>query len=147
MIETANSTQLPKPNGLEGVVAAADTIDGAGVLTPRGFPIPEDLVTEAGRIIRENDVEAVHQLTITDDEMDDLHREVFRTLLSPDWDSGVEAAIDATLLSRYYERFGDHAVSVAHRIVYLVTGEWGDDHLDIDERLDVTEVRRPAHLG
>jgi len=119
-------------------------------LTPtfaRMAEVAQDLVTEAGRIIRENDVEAVHQLTITDDEMDDLHREVFRTLLSPDWDSGVEAAIDATLLSRYYERFGDHAVSVAHRIVYLVTGEWGDDHLDIDERLDVTEVRRPAHLG
>ena len=28
-----------------------------------------------------------------------------------------------TLLSRYYERFADHAVSVARRVVYLATGE------------------------
>jgi hypothetical protein len=31
-------------------------------------------------------------------------------------------AIDVTLLSRYYERFANHAVSVA-RLVFLVTGE------------------------
>jgi phosphate transport system protein len=35
----------------------------------------------------------------------------------------MEAAIDVTLLGRYYERFADHAVSVARRVVYLVTGE------------------------
>lgn len=99
--------------------------------------VAQDLVTEAGRIIRENDVEAVPQLMVTDDEMDDLHRDVFRTLLSPGWEDGVEAAIDATLLSRYYERFGDHAVSVAHRVVYLVTGEWGHDDLKIEERVEV----------
>ena len=28
-----------------------------------------------------------------------------------------------TLLSRYYERYADHAVSVAKRLVFLVTGE------------------------
>ncbi len=36
---------------------------------------------------------------------------------------GVEAAVDITLCGRYYERFADHAVSVARRVVYLVTGE------------------------
>ena len=40
-----------------------------------------------------------------------------------DWPYGVETAIDITLLGRYYERFADHAVSVARRVVYLVTGE------------------------
>jgi phosphate transport system protein len=35
----------------------------------------------------------------------------------------MEAAIDVTLLGRFYERFADHAVSVARRVVYLVTGE------------------------
>ena len=39
------------------------------------------------------------------------------------WDAGIEAAIDITLCGRYYERFADHAVSVARRVVYLVTGE------------------------
>lgn len=112
-------------------------------LTPtfvRMAEVAQDLVAEAGRIIRENDVEAVPRLLVTDDEMDDLHRDVFRALLSEEWTSGVEAAIDATLLSRYFERFGDHAVSIAQRVVYLVTGEWAEDDLNIDERIDVTEV-------
>ncbi|WP_109471752.1 phosphate signaling complex protein PhoU [Ornithinimicrobium cavernae] len=104
--------------------------------------VADALVMEAARIIRDNDVEAVTQLKITDDEMDDLHRDVFRVLLDSSWDSGVQAAIDATLLSRYYERFGDHAVSIAQRVVYLVTGQWDEDNLNIDERIDVTEVSR-----
>jgi phosphate transport system protein len=44
-------------------------------------------------------------------------------VLSDDWPYGIEVAIDITLLGRYYERFADHAVSVARRVVYLVTGE------------------------
>jgi phosphate transport system protein len=44
-------------------------------------------------------------------------------VLSPDWSHGVEAAVDVTLLSRYYERFADHAVSVARRIIHVLTGE------------------------
>ncbi|MDQ1750075.1 MAG: phosphate transport system protein, partial [Pseudonocardiales bacterium] len=33
-----------------------------------------------------------------------------------------EAAIDVTLLGRYYERYADHAVSVARRTIFIVTG-------------------------
>lgn len=114
-------------------------------LTPtfvRMAEVAQVLVAEAGRIISENDVDSVPQLLITDDEMDDLHRDVFRALLDTSWSHGVQAAIDATLLSRYYERFGDHAVSIAQRVVYLVTGQWDDDLLNVEERLEVTEVLR-----
>ena len=37
--------------------------------------------------------------------------------------AGVEAAVDIALLGRYYERIADHAVSVANRVVFVVTGE------------------------
>jgi phosphate transport system protein len=43
--------------------------------------------------------------------------------LAPTWEHGVEAAVDVTLLSRYYERFADHAVSIARRIIHVLTGE------------------------
>ena len=43
------------------------------------------------------------------------------------WKHGIETAVDVTLLGRYYERFADHAVSVAKRVVYLVTGEHAED--------------------
>lgn len=55
-----------------------------------------------------------------DSVMNDLHRNLFSIVLSPKWKHGVESAIDVTLLSRYYERFGDHATSVASRINNLV---------------------------
>ncbi len=55
--------------------------------------------------------------------MDGLHRELFTVLLDDEWQHGIETAVDVTLCGRYYERFADHAVSVARRVSYLVTGE------------------------
>jgi phosphate transport system protein len=85
--------------------------------------VAESLVTKAGTVIAKRDVEAAAELEADDDVMDRLHAQLFRELLSEDWPHGIESAIDVTLLGRYYERFADHAVSVARRVVYLVTGE------------------------
>ena len=85
--------------------------------------VAERLVAQTATVIAKLDVEAAGQLEADDDLMDQLHRQLFRELLSKDWPHGIEAAIDVTLLGRYYERFADHAVSVARRVVYLVTGE------------------------
>ena len=85
--------------------------------------VAESLVTKAGTVIAKRDVEAAAELENEDDLMDQLHKQLFRELLLPTWGHGIEAAIDVTLLGRYYERFADHAVSVARRVVYLVTGE------------------------
>jgi phosphate transport system protein len=59
--------------------------------------------------------------------MDELHRMTFQHLMDEQWHHGVETAVDVTLVGRYYERFADHAVSVARRVVYLVTGEHADE--------------------
>ena len=85
--------------------------------------VAEMLVAKAGTVIATRDIEAARELETDDDAMDRLHRDLFRQLLSEDWPYGIEAAIDITLLGRFYERFADHAVSVARRVVYLVTGE------------------------
>ncbi|RZU33314.1 phosphate signaling complex protein PhoU [Blastococcus saxobsidens] len=85
--------------------------------------VAEMLIAKAGTVIATRDVEAARELETDDDAMDAIHRELFRELLSDKWPHGVETAIDITLLGRYYERFGDHAVGVARRVVYLVTGE------------------------
>jgi phosphate uptake regulator len=47
----------------------------------------------------------------------------FTVLLDGEWEHGIETAVDVTLCGRYYERFADHAVSVAQRVTFLVTGE------------------------
>jgi phosphate transport system protein len=85
--------------------------------------IGADLAEKVARIVEDQDVEAARTLEDQDDAVDRLHSAVFTTLLSQDNPYTIEAAIDVTLLSRYYERFADHAVSVARRLVFLVTGE------------------------
>jgi phosphate transport system protein len=81
------------------------------------------IVDETGRVIATRDADLAEKIKVYDDELDRLHRELFSVVLADDWAHSVEAAIDVTLLSRFYERFGDHAVTVARRVVHIVTGE------------------------
>ena len=83
----------------------------------------EDMVRRVRSIIVDRDVEAAIELGRDDEVMDQLRRRSFTELLSTDWAHGVEAAVDIALLGRYYERIADHAVSVANRVVFVVTGE------------------------
>ena len=85
--------------------------------------VADQMIHAASRIVANRDLVAAGKLEDTDDEMDKLRRQLFRTLLSDSWSYGVEPAIDLALLGRYYERIGDHAVSMARRVIYLVTGE------------------------
>ena len=85
--------------------------------------VADSMIDAAARIVANRDVVAAAHLEDEDDEMDRLRKDLFRTLLSDSWSHGVEPAIDLALLGRYYERIGDHAVSMARRVVYLVTGE------------------------
>ena len=83
----------------------------------------EDMVRRVRSIIVDRDVEAAIELGRDDEVMDQLRRRSFTELLSTDWQHGVEAAVDIALLGRYYERIADHAVSIANRVVFVVTGE------------------------
>ena len=98
--------------------------------------VAERIVAKAGSVIASKDTGAALSLERDDDAMDELHRQLFETILR---DSGEgasdlprETLVDLTLLGRYYERFADHAVSVAQRVVYLVTGEYRSE-LDLPE--------------
>jgi phosphate transport system protein len=75
-------------------------------------------------IMEYRDINRALELEKDDDEMDLLHRNLIAILLDDNWSYGVEKAIDMTLIGRYYERCADHAVSIARRIYYLVTGEY-----------------------
>jgi phosphate transport system protein len=85
--------------------------------------VAERLVAKTGSVIASRDVEAALEIETDDDDMDRLHRALFTELLDVSAPYSVEAAIDVTLVSRYYERFADHAVAVSRRVVYLVTGQ------------------------
>ena len=81
------------------------------------------LVTKAAEVVDGRDIELAREIEHEDDHMDELRRTLFSKVLSPQWPHGVEAAIDLTLLGRYYERYADHAVAVARQVMFIVTGE------------------------
>ncbi len=76
----------------------------------------------AKEVLESRDPERAAQLNEDDEAMDDLHRHLFSLLMDREWKHGVAAAVDVTLLGRYYERFADHAVEIGRRVVFLVTG-------------------------
>ena len=78
--------------------------------------IAELVVQKAGSALVSRDGSLFDQIERDDDRMDALHRKLFTLILDDSWEHGVEGAIDVTLISRYYERFADHAVSLARRV-------------------------------
>ena len=79
---------------------------------------------KVGGVINSRDVDTALEVEKDDDEMDRFHRKLFTTLMDDSWSHGTESAIDITLIGRYYERYADHAVSVARRVYFLVTGKF-----------------------
>lgn len=79
------------------------------------------LLTE---LLRTQDLAIADQIAAKDDDLDELHLSVFEKVLSENWQGEAMATVDATLASRYLERFGDHAESVSKKVLYLATGEW-----------------------
>jgi phosphate transport system protein len=92
-------------------------------IVERMAAVAEEMVCRVSKIITDRNVDDALSLVRADEEMDQLRRTSFAELLSADWSHGVEAAVDVALLGRYYERIADHAVSVANRVVFVVTGE------------------------
>jgi phosphate transport system protein len=76
------------------------------------------------QVVLSRDPDHAAQLNIDDEAMDELHRELFARVMNPGWSHGTMTAVDVTLLSRYYERFADHAVDVANRVIYQTTGNY-----------------------
>ncbi|MFB6889644.1 phosphate signaling complex protein PhoU [Kitasatospora sp. NPDC056327] len=95
--------------------------------------LAQRLVAKAGLVIATKNVDKALELEQDDDAIDALHRELFAHLIDERWHHGIETAVDVTLVGRYYERFADHAVSVAKRVVYLVTGEHVDEFVAATE--------------
>lgn len=76
------------------------------------------------RLLRTQDVEIAEFIRSEDDKIDALHLSVFEKVLGEKWKGETGDTVDATLASRYHERFADHAVSIAKKVQYLATGDW-----------------------
>ncbi len=83
--------------------------------------LASQLAEDAATAIEHQDPLSGCRLAVADDAVDALLRHLFAILLAEDWPHGVEQAVDAALIGRYYERFGDHAVAIAQRFCSVVT--------------------------
>ncbi|WP_006241572.1 phosphate signaling complex protein PhoU [Mycolicibacterium tusciae] len=85
-----------------------------------------ELGNSAQEVLVTRDPEKAARISEEDDAMDDLHKHLFTVLMDREWKHGVTAAVDVTLLSRFYERFADHAVEIARRVIFQATGNLPD---------------------
>lgn len=88
-------------------------------LSTAAIKVSNDIV----KLLETRDLQLASAVESDDDVLDELHTETFRLTLAESWDGTTAETVDITLLARFFERFGDHAVSVARRITYLVTGD------------------------
>src|SRR3569833_295880 len=82
-----------------------------------------ELGYSAQEVVLSRDPERAARIREEGDAMDELHRLLFSGLMDRVWKHGVAAAGDVPLLGRFYERFADHAVEVARRVIFQVTGK------------------------
>ena len=78
-------------------------------------------------VLETRDLQLAEAIERDDDLLDHLHTTTFATTLDSTVRLTPQQIVDVTLCGRYLERFGDHGVSVARRVVYLVTGGFADE--------------------
>lgn len=82
------------------------------------------IARELGRLLDTRDLAIASQIIELNRQLDKLHSSVFQIIAEESWQEDAPTTVDVSLTSRYLERFGDHGVSVARKVTYLVTGEW-----------------------
>jgi phosphate transport system protein len=83
-----------------------------------------EIAKKLTELLRTEDLAIAEDIRNEDDKVDALHLSVFDKVLGETWKGAAVDTVDATLASRYHERFADHAVSIAKKVQYLATGDW-----------------------
>jgi phosphate transport system protein len=83
-----------------------------------------EIARKLTELLKTEDLSIAEYIRNEDDKIDELHVSVFDKVLGEKWKGEAADTVDATLASRYHERFADHAVSIAKKVQYLATGDW-----------------------
>lgn len=83
-----------------------------------------EIVGKLVKLLETQDLDIYEEMRDIDDVIDALHLSVFDKVLGETWAGTPVDTVDATLASRYHERFADHAISIAKKVKYLATGDW-----------------------
>ncbi len=115
-------------------------------MTPRIRGVVSAMAGEAKRLLQlsmdayaDGDQALAAALDDIDDKLDELNVDMVEAVFAAHTDGAIDlqAAVQLALVARYYERIGDHAVNIGHRVTYMVTG-WMPEHAGA-ERAGATE--------
>jgi phosphate transport system protein len=126
------SASLERMGALAGHIAQIARFRFPGSAVPANLlPVFEEmgaidvmLAKQVTALLADPDVDVARSIQSEDERVDELHRSVFETVLSPSWKENAMFTVDVTLASRYHERFADHVVDITSKVSYLSTGEW-----------------------
>ena len=82
------------------------------------------MVTNSVEAFVQKDVELAYKVIAQDDIVDDYFSKVKCGIISMIAENSAngEFALDLLMISKYFERIGDHATNIAERVIYSVTG-------------------------
>jgi phosphate transport system protein len=116
--------ELERSHDLVVQIAARSNHILGGDLSPRARGLVERMGNVASDMWRQavdswyqRDRSVAETLDERDDEMDELHASLLAELASGQM--ALPVTMEMTLVARFYERLGDHAVNIARRVVYL----------------------------
>jgi phosphate transport system protein len=89
-----------------------------------------EMSTTARGVLVEPDTDVALDMAEDDDAVDELYHHLVALVSREDWEYSSKEAVDVAMLAREYERYADHCVAVASRIVYLITGMKPEEYLD-----------------
>lgn len=85
------------------------------------------IVAATRELLITRDLDVTERIWVLENQMNDHHRRLFTMTMDSNWEHGVPAAVDVTLLGRFYERFADQAVDASRRIEFLITGSMPEE--------------------
>ena len=88
------------------------------------------MVTDSVNAYVDGDLELARQIIRDDDVVDNLFRKVRGEILESirDGSSRGEEVLDLFMVTKYYERIGDHATNSAEWVEYSITGERSNEN-------------------
>lgn len=97
----------------------------------------DSMINDALTAFEEEDVQSIDGFTTREKTVDELRYSIFRECLTYMMEDSktIKRCTRYIMVSRYLERCGDHAVKMAEKIYYMVTGE----HIDLDPPGPITD--------
>lgn len=102
----------------------------------------------AGEAYAQRDVAIGQALDDIDDRLDDLANELVARVLADHKETEIDpqVSVQLALLGRFYERIGDHAVTIGEWVRFIVEG-WTPTHIGAQRANMVAQARKKAEPG